>query len=86
MNFHKFQECLMEMGVEPGVQITLETYTEIVKEVKDTFGEEVSSFLMDCFMPEGHVIDPGFEDSYSHYLFDANDWEELEEQFQDSFS
>lgn len=80
-DFNILRQYLESMNVRPGTQLDLENYTCLLTLARDSFGEKLSACLMDCFTPEGQVVEPGYEDSLSHYLFDVGSWEELEEDF-----
>jgi hypothetical protein len=60
--------------------LTLQQYTEVIERARELWGDKVAAFLMDCFMPEGEAVEPGYEDSLSHYSFDTP-WLELEKEW-----
>ncbi len=83
--FGQLKDLLISSGAEIGAgPITLEAYTALVGKVEHQFGEHAASFVKDCFMPEGEPIEPGFEDSLSHYRFFSDNWEEVERDWIDS--
>jgi hypothetical protein len=61
-------------------QLTLDQYTEVIERARELWGDKVGQFLMDCFMPEGEAVEPGYEDSLSHYTFNA-EWLEMEQEW-----
>jgi len=65
--------------VTPGCDsLTLEAYSNMIEKARGIWGDEVAAWLMDCFMPEGEAVEPGYEDSCSHYFFMCSCWSELE--------
>lgn len=77
------QEFLTECGVVPGCNsIELDKYVKLIDAAKSKFGDDVSASLMDFFMPEGEPIEPGYEDSLSHYQFTCNTWDEFEQEWE----
>lgn len=60
--------------------LTLQQYTDLIERARTLWGDEVAAFMMDCFMPTGEPVEPGYEDSLSHYSFEPT-WLELEEEW-----
>jgi hypothetical protein len=63
-------EFFRNFGIEPNQDykpLTIRQLELIVKVAQRWYGEGFAAIVLDCFMPCGEVIDPGFEDSYSHY-------------------
>ena len=56
--------------------IALRDYVDLVTAVRAAAGDEAADMLRDCFMPEGNAVEPGYEDSLSHYAFLLDDWKE----------
>lgn len=87
MNFHTLRDYLCTCGVFPdSPTLTLDQYTRVVENARENFGDKVAAFLMDCFMPEGEPVEPGYEDSLSHYSFTPTSWAELEKDWTESFT
>ena len=63
--------------------LTLQQYVDVVEGARRIWGDDVAAFIMDCFMPEGEPVEPGYEDSLSHYSFQPT-WLELEEEWNQS--
>ncbi len=70
-------------GFDLSSPLTFDQYKALVGRAGELWGSEVQRFLMDCFMPTGEPIEPGYEDSLSHYVFTPT-WEELEKDYEDS--
>jgi hypothetical protein len=60
--------------------ITLEQYSRLIRMAERWFGVASTEELMDCFDPEGESVEPGYEDSVSHYRFRFSSWEEFAEE------
>jgi hypothetical protein len=85
--FDGIKQHLLAANVSPGSgSLELRAYEKIVQSAGETWGHSVEAFLMDCFMPEGEPVHPGFEDSLSHYSFEPASWEELEQQWKESMA
>ena len=65
------KEFFVSHGIEFDTVITLAELTQVIESGAEVFGEGATAFLMDCFSPEGEPIEPGYEDSLSHYRFDC---------------
>lgn len=77
--FQQFKAFLIKHGCTPDREaLTLDEYTDLVEECKFLYGNEVAQYLKDSFMPEGKAIEPGYEDSLSHYLFHFDKWDDVE--------
>lgn len=80
MTFRDFKEALLSANIRPGRRISLDEYQCIVNGVP----ENLRAFAMDCFIPEGEAIEPGYEDSLEWYTLGGT-WEELQKDWEDSF-
>jgi hypothetical protein len=79
MEFSQLQKHLTQLGVVPcGPPITLKRLRLLVVTAAKWYGPGIAQCLMSFFMPTGKVIRPGIEDSYSHYLFTMDTWDELQ--------
>lgn len=63
--------------------IEFERYTLLISATRQWFGDALGDWLMDCFTPTGYTIDPGYEDSLSHYCFDFETVEDMKEDFEE---
>jgi hypothetical protein len=85
VTFEQFKIYLVISGVVPGCDsLALEEHTFCIENCRENFGDNVTRFFMDCFMPEGKPVCPGIEDSLSHYSFTPETWEELENDWKES--
>jgi len=83
LSFEDLATYLTNNGVTPGCEsLTLDAYTKVIERARDLWGDEVAQWLMDCFMPEGEAVEPGYEDSLSHYFFMCSSWKELEPEWE----
>lgn len=79
LTFDEVATYLTNNGVTPGCDsLTLDAYTKVIERARELWGDDVAQWLMDCFMPEGEPVEPGYEDSLSHYFFQCSTWKELE--------
>ncbi len=78
MTFPELKAFLLSYNVVPRVTITLDKFDRLLTAALATHGHDICAWLMDCFMPEGEAVEPGYEDSCSHYYFEPQSWEELE--------
>lgn len=82
MDDRQLKEFLTNFGIKPGCRpITLSRMQLIVKAAARWYGPFWARGIFDLFMPTGQVIDPGYEDSLSHYQFMPNDWSEMFEEW-----
>jgi hypothetical protein len=81
LTFPKLKQFLLTFNVSPGVTITLDKFDRLTTAAFNGWGEDFGAWLMDCFMPEGDAVEPGYEDSCSHYSFNPQSWEELEKEW-----
>lgn len=85
LTFEELATYLTNNGVTPGCEsLTLDVYTKVVERARELWGDSVAAWLMDCFMPEGEVVEPGYEDSLSHYFFQCSSWKELEPEWENA--
>ncbi len=82
MTFPELKKFLQSFNVVPGVTITFDKWNRLTDTAFNVWGDEFAAWLMDCFMPEGEAVDPGYEDSMSHYYFNPQSWEELENEWE----
>lgn len=80
--FQQMRSLFNNLDVEIGENarlLTLRQYDLLLTSAYRWYGGHVSSWLADCFMPEGEAVSPGYEDSMSHYSILFNTWTELKE-------
>lgn len=82
MTFEDFKRALEEAGIEPNRKVPL-GYEEYFKFI-DGLPEEVQTFAMDCFTPDGEEIEPGYEESQDTYWFNPVSWEEVQRDWEAS--
>jgi hypothetical protein len=75
------KEFFAKHNIVPGAVITLDEFTKVIDDAEETFGMG-GGFVMDCFVPEGEAVAPGYEDSLSHHRFEPDNWDTLNEEWQ----
>lgn len=60
-------------------RVTLERYSEVFEYVKERYGEAAAAKFADCWIPDGEAVQPGYEDSATHYVLAP--WKELKVAF-----
>lgn len=81
MTIEEVQRFFRNFGFEPHHEykpIAIKHYELVVKTARRWHGREFAEMVMDCFIPTGRSMAPGYEDSYSHYYFASEVWDELE--------
>lgn len=79
---YKLQGLLQKhkVSLNENEPLTLEQYSNMLRDVKHMFGDDVTMYIQDCFIPTGEPVDPGYEDSLSHYVFNYDTWEDFREE------
>lgn len=76
--FNKLRAFLESHGITPGVTLEHTKFFPMLEAAQEVGGDDLQAWIMDCFMPEGEPIEPGYEESMSHYYFCPESWEELQ--------
>ncbi len=61
----------LRVGLRVGDRLHLDSYEELIGQVREEFGDEMVAVAMDCFTPDGPPVEPGYEDSCSFYVYEG---------------
>lgn len=79
MDMHDLQGLMLFGKLKPGIRVDLGRYDMILAFVEKKYGKEEMARFADCWMPDGEAVEPGYEDSVSHFVLASE--EELEEEY-----
>lgn len=80
MNLSELKTLMLFGKLKPGIRVDLKRYDRSITFVEKKYGKEEAARFADCWMPDGFPVEPGYEDSVSHYVL-VNE-EELKKEYE----